>query len=241
VGPYDTRYQRFMQQAPFNRVVDSRSVDEIIKSSGAKPEVVQQQMKDVSEMIVLDTLLSQDDRIGNIHFHLYWTKLEGNRIIKTLLEKADLVKVEAQFKGKPLSRVSESALASVIDPRGVLTRVMTLKDNDCGVDVDKRSNNMRVISAIEQVRHMSKKTYEQLLKMKALVDKNDPAFLTFFRDTLLYRAADFSTSKKSFVDNLNRVISVITKNAGNVTENSNDGILKLDLINESVELEIAKK
>jgi hypothetical protein len=253
VGPYETRYERFMKQTPFQRVADTRSVQEIINESNAQPEVVQQQMKDVSDMIVLDTLLSQDDRIGNIHFHLYWTQLDtaGKKITKTQLEKKELLTVEKFFYPKPLSRVSESDLATKIqDPLSqgrVLTRVMTLKDNDCGVDVDKRSNNMRMISAIEQVRHMSQKTYDQILKMKDLADKKDPAFLTFFRDTLLYRASDFSTStstststskpkpKPSFVDNLDRVVTVITKNF-----NNGNGILKIDLIDESKDAESFK-
>ena len=72
-GDYETRYQRFVQQPPFLRVSNPAGLAAIANSSEANkilPVLVQ--MKDVSDMVILDTLLSQDDRIGNIHFKYVW-------------------------------------------------------------------------------------------------------------------------------------------------------------------------
>jgi hypothetical protein len=224
VGPYDTRYQRFQQQAPFKRVADTRPLSQIAGSTRfASIMPVLQQMKDVSNMIVLDSLLSQDDRIGNIHFQMVAMSLDSNgNVIQQPLTGKELKVLEARNPGKTLSRWSESAFTSAATDK-VITRVMVLKDNDCGVDVDKRSNNMRVISAIEQVRHMSPTTYNQLLRLKTLANDPNSGLESFFKSTLLYRDQDFSPkTKKSFMDNLNRVVSVIKKNC-------ESGELKLDL------------
>ncbi|MGZ3769908.1 MAG: hypothetical protein ACXVCP_03285 [Bdellovibrio sp.] len=100
---------------------------------------------------------------------------------------------------------------------------MILKDNDCGVDVDRRTNNMRVINAIEQVRHISPNTYRQIMRLQQMADASDSQLKSFFKNTLLYREKDFArTSRKSFLDNLNRVATVLK-------ENCQTGALSLDL------------
>ncbi|MGE0633977.1 MAG: hypothetical protein AB7O96_16300, partial [Pseudobdellovibrionaceae bacterium] len=57
------------------------------------------QAKDVSDMILIDTLFSQADRIGNIHFHYYWYWIDADG--KVQKKKSD---TEIEFKGKGNSK-----------------------------------------------------------------------------------------------------------------------------------------
>ena len=71
VGDFVSRYPRFFEQPPFQKVADPLGVEAIAKSSRIEtlaPMIIQ--MRDVSGMILLDSLLSQDDRIGNIHYKI---------------------------------------------------------------------------------------------------------------------------------------------------------------------------
>jgi hypothetical protein len=69
VGDFATRYQRFLEQNPFLNVANPADVETVGKSKRIEKLVpVILQMRDVSGMILLDTLLSQDDRIGNIQY-----------------------------------------------------------------------------------------------------------------------------------------------------------------------------
>jgi hypothetical protein len=225
VGPYDTRYERFQKQGPFQRVASSRSLESLAGGVNFDKVIpIAQQMKDVADMVVLDSLLSQDDRIGNIHFNLYRLKLDGHgNVMRTVLKAKDIKSLEALTPKKSLSRWPESSFSNNVTEDGVLVRIMTLKDNDCGVDVDKRSNNMRVISGVEQLRHLSRTTFHQLLKLHRLAQDSGSALHDFFVNTLLYREKDFAQqSRKGFLANLNTVVSKLKLNC-------EAGVLKLDL------------
>lgn len=230
VGPYDTRYTRFVQQSPFKRVADGRSVLEV--AGGQRNFVTMgpiiQQMRDVSDMVVLDTLLSQDDRIGNIHFQLYTLNMEEGQLKRTKLDKKLAGAIIGRMPNRNPSRASEAQLAAISSEfkdalkGGRLIRVMVLKDNDCGVDVDRRGNMMRMVDGIEQVRHLDPDTYKNLLKLHQR--SKDPQFKSFFLKTLLFRNIDFEGHKRSFMNNLNRAVEVLQGNCRN-------GSLKLDLTN----------
>lgn len=71
VGDFATRYPRFFAQPPFQKVANPASVEVIANSNHIEklaPVIIQ--MRDVSGMVLLDSLLSQDDRIGNIHYKI---------------------------------------------------------------------------------------------------------------------------------------------------------------------------
>lgn len=241
VGPYETRYQRFSQQPPFKRVINEVDVEDII---GTKKDFktalpVVQQMADVSNMVILDTLLSQDDRIGNIHFYLKYATIDADgKIHSDKLGKEDMaIVVKLLPSGKKISQLREADFAAMtpkflaanpevkkdknFNADGILVREMVLKDNDCGVDVDKRSNQMRKINAIEAVRHVTPQAYKAIMALNREA-KNGSNMKNFFVNTLLYRDVDFTKSKKSFTDNLEKVASILYTNC-------KSGALKIDL------------
>lgn len=223
VGSYDTRYQRFTQQAPYLKTADARSVVDIVGSQDIKkiiPVVVQ--MKDVSDMVLMDTLFSQDDRIGNIHFKLAWYTVEtnpqtGQLDIKNTKSKATL----SSDKKTWIIPEEEKAIQA---KGGVLVREMIMKDNDCGVNVAVRSNMMRQVNALEGIKHMSARTYKKFMEFYKIA--KNPETLNWMKKELLFTDADLGTSKpqqgKSFLANLEKAKSILVAGC-------KSGTLKLDL------------
>ncbi len=107
------------------------------------------QMKDVSDMILLDTLLSQEDRTRQYSLQsLLGTTIDENGKVdrKNRILKLKMESLSPQKKSR--QRMAQ---------KGTLVREMILKDNDCGVDVSKRSNMMSRFPPSNKLRHMSRK------------------------------------------------------------------------------------
>jgi hypothetical protein len=185
VGSYDTRYARFLQQRPFLRVASSKSVAEILGTTEfTKVAQTVTQMKDVADMVLLDTILNQQDRIGNIHYKFYWyaiSRENPNQIMR--------VKSAAKWKNDQLI-VPKEEKAAMSGRTAVLLKEMILKDNDCGIEKD---NMMRKISALEKVRHMSHLTYSLFMAFQRTLD--NPATRDYFMRELLLSGPQYESVK----------------------------------------------
>lgn len=251
IGPYDTRYERFKTQTPYSRVSNNENLNVMFPQEFNSPEKLApkiKQMEDVTNMVILDTLLSQDDRIGNIHFYISWGQINNGELKLKKLNKDELSSLEklyiknrkkdirpSRWTEKDFEQLSDqfdstsnlqSNGGSINDSKKFLVREMVLKDNDCGVDVDKRSNKMRQIDAIEGIRHISIKSYQNLLKFYSYAKSNLQTVKNFFLNSLLYREKDFiapsNKSSKDFMSNLEKVVKTLK-------ENCKSGKLKRDL------------
>jgi hypothetical protein len=212
VGVYDTRYERFLKQAPFLRVADGRSVPVLAQSDELKTIVsTAVQMKDVSDMILLDVLLSQEDRIGNMHVRYAWYWPENGRMVS----KVSKAKYNPDTKQPEIPK-KELDMAK----KSFLVREMYLKDNDCGVNVDKRTNMMRRYGVLEQVRHMSPETYKRFMQFAKIA--RNPETIKWLQTELLFRPIDVRGTKISFLANVDFA-------AKTLLENCRSGLLKLDL------------
>ncbi|MNL04275.1 hypothetical protein D3C87_1248420 [compost metagenome] len=216
-GPYESGYPRLLAQPPFQKVADHRSVQTIAQTSDLSvviPTVVQ--MKDVSDMILLDVLLQQDDRPGNISFIYSWYWLENGKIVT---KKS---KTKTNKKSKEREPIIPKDEMHMLD-KAYLVKEMLLKDNDCGVDVNKRENKFRKNGALEKVRHMSADTYVRFMKFAKIAKS---AKVTHWLKTeLLFRDADIKGikgKKTNFHSNLDFA-------AKTLQENCRSGFLKLDL------------
>lgn len=102
-------------------------------------------MEDISNMILIDYLMGQQDRLGNIHssdYHYY--KNTSGKIKKSKASKS------------PNPSTLGSTYTNTAVPR------LVLKDNDCGI----RSADASVFeknNSLENVRHMSRGTYKRLM------------------------------------------------------------------------------
>ncbi|MFN7905316.1 MAG: hypothetical protein ACK5P5_09035 [Pseudobdellovibrionaceae bacterium] len=109
-------------------------------------------LRDAADFILLDTILGQQDRFGNIHFiekHFYtWTNAQGQFDVKS-------------------ERKPEKIPAGV---PSVAVKEMLLKDNDCGV---AKENRIAAAGLLNNVAHMSPKTYKALLALERIIDQGD--------------------------------------------------------------------
>ncbi|WP_413291216.1 hypothetical protein [Bdellovibrio sp. HCB337] len=186
-GSYDSRYTRFLSQPPFQRVSSSASVRELVGSSEfSKVAQTVTQMKDVGDMIVLDTLLNQQDRIGNIHYRFYWYSLNPQKP-----GKIERTKSKAKWKDSRLIVPPEETKA-MSGRTAVLIKEMLLRDNDCGVN---KSNMMRAISALEKVRHVSYLTYYQLLNFEKSLASSSAK--DYFTSELLFSSSEFKSLREN--------------------------------------------
>lgn len=182
VGPYETRYERFLKQKPFQKVSSRQSVTQIVGSTQfANIAQTVVQMKDVSDLVLLDTLLSQQDRIGNIHYKFYWYSINPQS------NKMERTKSKARWINGVIKVPDEESRA--MDGRqAALLKEMVLKDNDCGVI---KTNMMKKVNALESVRHFSYNTYRRFLYFaQSLID---PAMKTYFKEEMLFSGPDYAT------------------------------------------------
>ncbi len=239
-GPYkyETRYETFFQQAPYQKIINPASVETLFTSTDLRSRLQTiLTMKDVSDVVLMDTLMNQEDRVGNIHYKMAWyTKSinpETNEIsFKRESSKAEMKSnIEAITSMKSVDEVKK--MSSWIIPEkelaiqkagGLLVQEMLLKDNDCGVDVNTRTNMMRKNDGLERVRHMSARTYKRFIELYKLAQA--PEFKTWLMREMQFTAADAGnitdSSGKSFYANLNKANSILRANC-------KSGVLKLDL------------
>ena len=121
------------------------------------------QLKDLSDMILIDTIMGQQDRIRNTHA------------------------VDVWYSRQPDGRVHRS----VQFPSGVMgpflrIRELMLKDNDCGV---VKTNRFKDAGFLRRIRHLNPKTYERLQTLNRKMRSDSTR--RFFIEELLFTEADF--------------------------------------------------
>ena len=153
----------------FQHMADSRPAAEIVGSRDFTQGNVQAlvAMRDMSEMILLDYLLAQSDRLtgGNISDYSFAYYLEGGKVKSTKGSKASSIP-----PGTPT----------------VLVRKLTIKDTDAGL---LNSNVFEQKGYLTQIRHLHPNTYD-CLQTLAQNWSADPTVKQFF-----HRECTFSQSQ----------------------------------------------
>lgn len=127
------------------------------------------QLRDMADMILLDTIMGQQDRFGNIHYvarYAYQVTEDGERKVELEKDKED---------------VPAEARASA-----VLVKELILKDNDCGV---AKENRVKDAQLLDRVSHINPKTYRHLLSMAASID--EPETKKLFTRGMMFTEVDF--------------------------------------------------
>ncbi|WP_413568714.1 hypothetical protein ACLWBD_14550 [Bdellovibrio sp. HCB117] len=179
-GVYETRYERFLQQPPFLKVSGSQTVEQMLgtKDFAAVAQTVTQ-MKDVSDLVLLDTLMNQQDRIGNIHYKFYWYAANP------ATQKIERMKSEAKWVGNQL-QVPQAEKDLMAGKQAALIKEMVLKDNDCGI---VKTNMMRRVGALEKVKHMSYNTYRRFMAFERTL--KDAYTKDYFMKEMLFTSGDY--------------------------------------------------
>lgn len=198
---YDTRYETFMKQKPYLKLTRSKPIHHYIERNlqSAANEITQ--MKDVSDMIVMDYIMSQQDRIGNIHFYYHWVQEINGELVLSKATIDDNDNVDATEKSNMTANGA------------VLIKKMILKDNDCGVI---KSNMMIAKGVLNKVKHLSLSTYNKLLTFHDFINTIEGE--NYIKENWLFSDKDFYKVKT----NTNKLMSTLY-------DKCKQGALHLDL------------
>jgi hypothetical protein len=165
----NARAARFKANNPVVKLLNKRApVDTFIPREFKAANVRKlQQMKDASDFIVLDTLMAQEDRFGNIHAEERYYYLDANK----------------QLKSKDARNMQPGEAAQL---NGVSAFRILLKDNDCGL----RENVVKAAGLPDILGHMNPDMYQRLLKLNQVI--GDAAVKKFFTEGLLFSNDDFN-------------------------------------------------
>jgi len=130
-------------------------------------------MEDLANIAVLDTLLRQKDRTGNIHAipYYYYTQPDGS------LGRTKVKKVKKKNREK---FIAEKGAVEIL-------KVVVLKDNDCSVG--RSENDSRALKMVEKIRHIHPQTYRMAVRF--VKDLETAPFRSFFREELRFTEQDY--------------------------------------------------
>jgi hypothetical protein len=157
------------------------------------------QIRDAADLIIIDTLMNQQDRFGNVHYRqTYYYRDSGDP------NPDGSLKLKSDRKLTPVQVAQLGA---------VQVKTLLLKDNDCGVS---KTNVARQAGLIDRVAHIDPDTYRRILQFDATADS--PQTREFFLQELVFTSGDYASVRKNVKD-------VATK----LHQGCIQGRLKLDL------------
>lgn len=210
---YATRYEDFKSTTPYLKLKDKAPLANKLGKEFAKFAEAMVQLKDTADMILLDYLFNQQDRMGNIHYIPYYLYVKDGDIKDKKVKKAkeddsDEEKAEVAAEEEEMKKAG-----------AVVVKRMLLADNDCGVAKD---NLMAQHKILEGVSHMGLETYRRLLWLKDQMKKD--TWREFFMSELQFTKADLDGSRRfnGFQANLDNAVKILQKRC-------EEGNLNLDL------------
>lgn len=178
--------QDFQQTAPFLALRSSASVDkaiaegiaqaikdkQILKDMGAdvSPAQIAFWMSDIANIVLLDFMLSQQDRVGNIDFVPHWYWVENGEV-------------------KSRKAVKHGAETDPLPEGAVRIKRTHLNDNDAGGRVEY-ANFAKSTEMLQKLRHFPAGTYRQLMALDADLQAQGPLH-TYLRDSFGLATAQF--------------------------------------------------
>src|SRR5947207_8032211 len=181
----------FAASAEFGKVTNSNPLKLNCKddSGNLNQAAVQQivQVKDLSEMVLMDFIMSQADRFsGNMHSQKIYVWIE-NGAVKHKTKKGDSTKAAEQLKEIP--------------PEAVLINRIIMKDNDAGLI---SGNSAKSYHLLDKISHMDPKTYNRLLNLQKELQK--PEVAQWYQTELLFTPTDFKTLKS----NVDQAVAILS-------------------------------
>src|SRR5204863_7779063 len=181
----------FAASAEFGKVTSSNPLKlECIDTSGKLDQVAVQQIvqiKDLSDMVLMDFIMSQADRFsGNMHSQKVYIWIE-NGVLKHNAKKSDPAKAAEQLKDLP--------------PEAVLVNRMIMKDNDAGLI---SGNSAKTYHLLDKISHMDPKTYNRLVNLQKELQK--PEVAQWYQTDLLFTPTDFDTVK----NNVDQAVGILS-------------------------------
>jgi hypothetical protein len=139
------------------------------------------QLRDAANLIVIDTLMNQQDRFGNIHYVETYYYRDPNDL-----------NPDGTAKLKSSRKLTPDAVAKV---GAVQVKEMLLKDNDCGV---AKQNIARQAGLIDRIAHIDPDVYQRVLRLDATADS--PQIRDFFLQEIVFTSADYANFRSNLKD-----------------------------------------
>lgn len=157
------------------------------------------QLRDAANLIVIDTLMNQQDRFGNIHYRQSYYYRDS---------------ADPNPDGSPKLKSDRKLTPAQVSQLGaVQVKTLLLKDNDCGVS---KTNVAKQAGLIDRVAHIDPDTYRRILQFDAAADS--PQTREFFLQELVFTSDDYASVRRNLKD-------VATK----LHQGCTQGRVKLDL------------
>jgi hypothetical protein len=186
--PYSEQYAYMQKTAPFLALSSAQHLTTAIDSgiSSARQDVVVAKalgtsvsreqmvlwMQELSEMLILDYIFSQQDRPGNIDYVWTWYYVNPAGELKTTKSDSEASRTRMDTIGMP-DEVKGST-------RHFLLQKTHLNDNDAGGR--RYSNFTKKFGLLEKIRHMNAASYRQLIHMANDFQQKGPLY-GYLRDT----------------------------------------------------------
>ena len=136
------------------------------------------QLRDAANLIIIDTLMNQQDRFGNIHYvETYYYRDANDR------------NPDGSAKLKSDRNLTPEVVAQL---GAVQVKEMLLKDNDCGVS---KQNIARQAGLIDRIAHIDPDVYRRILQLDATADS--PQIRDFFLEELVFTPVDYSNFRSN--------------------------------------------
>lgn len=139
------------------------------------------QLRDAANLIVIDTLMNQQDRFGNIHYVETYYYRDPNDL-----------NPDGSARLKSSRKLTPDAVSKV---GAVQVKEMMLKDNDCGV---AKQNIARQAGLIDRIAHIDPDVYQRVLRLDATADS--PQVRDFFLQEVVFTSTDYASFRSNLKD-----------------------------------------
>lgn len=177
--------------------------------AGARPSATQVTlwMKELSEIVILDYIFSQQDRVGNVDYRWFWVFQDASGKVQA---------AKADSKVSLLKKASIKPPAEIASFNPVLVQKTAIGDNDAGGMVSY-ANFTKATQMLENIRHIHPETYRRLYKLAMDFEHQGPNYQALLNYGL---RAD---SLKQTIGNTKLAASILLKSC-------ESGALKFDLV-----------
>ncbi len=126
-------------------------------------------MREVTEIILLDYIFNQQDRIGNIDYRWYWAYVDGTKT-KFKREKRD------EYEDLPRKKMGEIPVPeNLVGFNPILVQRSRINDNDAGGRVEY-VNFTKKTKMLDGLKHYSEKIYRKLMGLNQDLQSQGPIY-----------------------------------------------------------------
>lgn len=174
-------------------------------------------MNEVSEIVILDYIFSQQDRIGNIDFRWYWAYIDAQEEFQTDRVKEDEYEELPRLK---MHVIKPPAAIAGFQP--TLVQKTFMGDNDAGGLV-QYANFTKTTGMVDGLAHLNKGTYQRVLKLARDFAKKGENYQVIAREFATLNVTEGNKRLNQTVGNTILVASLLEKKC-------QAGTLRLDLV-----------